>query len=318
MMDTTSGSIVVALDGSPLGSPALSYAEAIARSTNRSLRLLGVVKTLSGHSPAAVSFAERREREDYERLESYLAETEASLRAYGLGVSSVLVCGDPTKAILAEVERSDVGLAALSTHGRSGFDRWAMGSVADKVMRLSLKPTLIVRRPYIPYPSRAVTIHRILIPLDGSKLAEQVIPLAGPFITAGATPIVVRVEPWLTEGSAPLGTVPEFDEMEDDAAREAERYLTAVSVRTPELNNAERLVLRGEPSDNLAGFALHEHIDLVMMSTHGAGGFRRFALGSTADSLVRAGAPMLLLRPDVPPEEEAVRSQEEHRSAGAD
>lgn len=304
MNQTLSGTIVVALDGSPFGSPALQYAEAIARSTRRPLRLLGVVKTLSGHSAASSAFAERREREDYTRLESHLAQTAANLRDYGIGVNSVIVCGDPTDAILAEAERSDVGLVALTTHGRSGFDRWAMGSVADKVMRLSPKPTLVVRRPYIPYPERAVTIRRILIPLDGSNLAEQALPWAELFISEGATPVVVRVEPWLTEASAPLGTVPEFVEMEEDAAHQAEKYLSSMCKRTPALKDAQRLVLRGEPSASLAGFALHEHIDLVVMSTHGAGGVRRLVLGSTADFLVRAGVPTLLFRPEIPPDEE--------------
>ncbi len=128
-------------------------------------------------------------------------------------------------------------------------------------------------------------------------MAEQALSLAEPLIRAAAVVHLVRVAPWLTEGSAPYGTVPEFVVLEEEAAREADAYLASVSRPLEERGRIERHVLRGHPAESLAGFALHEHIDLVVMTTHGYGGLRRLVVGSTADYLVRSGVPTLLLRP---------------------
>jgi nucleotide-binding universal stress UspA family protein len=305
MSPTIGGQILVAVDGTPFGTPALPLAQAVARLTGQKLRLLGVVKQISGYRSAlATSYARRREHESHQRLETYLAQTEARVRRQGFEVSSVLLHGDPTNLILLEAGRPDVGMVALSTEGRGGISRWAAGSVADKVMRLSSVPTLIARRPYVPYVEREVTLRRILLPLDGSSLAEQAVALIPPFLSESIELIAVRVEPWLTDASAPLGTVEEFMETERAAEHDAERYLADAVRRIPELKEASRLVLRGETADTLAGFALHEHIDLVVMTTHGTGGLQRLLVGSTADSLIRAGIPTLLMRPESAPEKE--------------
>jgi hypothetical protein len=89
---------------------------------------------------------------------------------------------------------------------------------------------LLVRLPYTPAsqqaPLRPVTLQRLMVPLDGSTLAEAVLPLATDLTTAtGATLTLVRVEPWITIGCAPYGAVTEFTRMEERAAAEAARYL---------------------------------------------------------------------------------------------
>ncbi len=73
----------------------------------------------------------------YDRLQRYLEATIARIGEHGVSLSGALVWGDPTDVILAESERPEVNLVALSTQGWSGLDRWTIGSVADKVMRLS-------------------------------------------------------------------------------------------------------------------------------------------------------------------------------------
>jgi nucleotide-binding universal stress UspA family protein len=113
---------------------------------------------------------------------------------------------------------------------------------------------------------------------------------------AGARLTLLRVEPWLTEGSAPYGAVREFTQLEDEAAGAAEDYLAGVRRQLPEDLDIEPVVLRGRAAESLIEFCLHERIDLVVMTTHGRGGFRRMVIGSTADRLVRSGVPTLLVR----------------------
>ncbi len=295
----TADVIVVAIDGSPLGSAVLPYAETIARLTQRQIRLLTVLKrTPQGHSVAAASLLLQREREEYQRLQANLNTTVATVRAHGVVASALLARGDPADEILTQAEKPEVSLIALSTAGRGGLDRWALGSVADKVMRLSSKPTLIVRRAYTPFPSAPVMVHAVLVPLDGSALAEQAVPLAKPFLEGGATLWLVRVVPLLIEDSAPYGGLPELAELEEQSVQEAEVYLASVRKLLSPEDAVETRVLRGRPAENLMGFALHEHIDLVVMATHGAGGVRRLVVGSTADFLIRSSVPTLLVRPD--------------------
>jgi hypothetical protein len=68
-------------------------------------------------------------------------------------------------------------LIALATHGRSGLDRWLLGSVAEKVLRGGSNPTLVVRARDAKNPSGAMaTLKRMIVPLDGSELSEGILP----------------------------------------------------------------------------------------------------------------------------------------------
>ena len=113
----------------------------------------------------------------------------------------------------------------------------------------------------------------------------------------GARLTLVRVEPWITEGSAPYGAVPEFTQLEDEVAATAQAYLTQVAERLGPGPAVDTVVLRGRPAESLVSFSFHERIDLVVMTTNGRGGLRRLVLGSVADRLVRSGLPTLLARP---------------------
>jgi nucleotide-binding universal stress UspA family protein len=80
--------------------------------------------------------------------EEYLAKIQADLIKEGLTVRSEVLLGKAGEAISEFVERNDVDLVAIATHGRSGITRWAFGSVADKLVRSSSVPVLVVRPEY--------------------------------------------------------------------------------------------------------------------------------------------------------------------------
>jgi nucleotide-binding universal stress UspA family protein len=302
----TDAVILVAEDASPFGSVVLPYAEAVARVLGCQLRLFSVLNPrVPGHSLAATELAVERQRVEHARIATYLANAAAAVSTRGLAATTVLVRGDPADEILKEAEKPEVVLVALSTRGLHGMDRLIMGSVADKIMRFGSKPTLMVRLPYIPYPERTVAVSTVLVPLDGSAVAEEALPLVSPFLRSGARIRLVRVEPWLSEGNVSYGIDPEYTELEDQVAHDAEAYLDGVREQLSPRDAVEAWVLRGSPAENLAAYALHEHIDLVAMTTHGSGGLRRLVVGSTADFLVRSGIPTLLVRPGVVREEDA-------------
>lgn len=293
--------LLVPLDGSPVAEMALPYAEAFAKATGTSIHLLSVIEPVPrGLTSRSTKRAAEIEQAQREALQGALTVAADRLGRAGLDVSLSVMDGPPAETILAAARSDTVAIVVMGTHGRGGVDRWGVGSVADTVMRASPKPMLLVRLPYTPAsqraPLRPVTLGRLMVPLDGSALAEGSLPLAADLADAtGATLTLVRVEPWVTIGSAPYGAVAEFTEMEERAAAEAARYLDDVRRRLPKKVNAETIVLRGRPAESLIDFAQYERIDLVIMTTHGRGGVRRLVMGSVADRLVRAGVTMLLV-----------------------
>jgi nucleotide-binding universal stress UspA family protein len=74
----------------------------------------------------------------------YITKVTDQLRAAGLNAGSVVLKGSPAEAILDYAGSNDVDLVILSTHGRSGPSRWALGSVADHVLRRSVVPVMII------------------------------------------------------------------------------------------------------------------------------------------------------------------------------
>lgn len=292
--------IVVPLDGSPLAEAALPYAEALAHATGAALQLLSVVPMEPGEpqiSPLAVRTGFVQVDED--QLNDYLQVTKSALQERGLQVFSSLLRGEPADEIVAAADGMEAAIVVMATHGRGGLQRWLIGSVADRVMRMGTRPTLLIRPPKdLGTKQEPVELKRLLVPLDGSPLAEAAIPLATELAAAlGATLTLVRVEPWIAERITRDEFVPNLSEIEAEAEEAAKIYLEEVRRRIPDAVPSESVVLRGPATVGLIDFARQTGIDLVVMSTHGWGGVRRFVLGSTADRLVRAGVPTLLIRP---------------------
>lgn len=292
--------VLVPLDESPLAEAALPYAEALARPFRARLRLLGVVERREGEilgtRPELRAHLETIARQ---ALTTYLATTAQDLRGRGLEVAVHVRTGDPAREIVAVAEEEPDTVVAMATHGRGGFERWLIGSVADTVMRTCTRPVLLVRPPEEGTERKAVALRRLMVPLDGSELAQAALPLAGELARAlGATLVLVRVEPWLAAMVPAYGYLPDLDRLDAEVEAAAAASLQEARRRLPADLGVETVVLRGAPAAALVDYARGEgRIDLVVMSTHGAGGLRRLLVGSTADRVVRAGLPALLIRP---------------------
>jgi nucleotide-binding universal stress UspA family protein len=192
----------------------------------------------------------------------------------------------------------------MATHGRSGIGRWVLGSVADKVLRGASTPVLLVRADQTDV---VVTGHprRILVPLDGSDLAEQALPLAQELARrAGAALHLIRSVTWPWEGSAAIAALDatrgaDLIEREEAAAR---AYLAAVSAGVARQGVAVTTSLCfGSAGEAILANAAAGQADLIVMSTHGRGGLGRWALGSVADRVLHgASVPVLLVRSGLP------------------
>ncbi|HWQ13325.1 MAG TPA: universal stress protein [Roseiflexaceae bacterium] len=281
--------ILVPLDGSPLAEAALPHAAALARAAGDELLLLRVVtpaetsQSLFWKATIPAELREEWEEATLERADIYLRDTAARLRGAGLRVTTeVSAADDAAEAIVARADQDPhIGLVAMATHGRGGLGRWVLGSVASKVLQAVATPLLLVRAREEAPPAAEVTYRTMLVPLDGSGFAE--LALAEARLLAAAT-------------GAELVLVAVVGEGED--ATQAAAYLDEVATRLRADHLAVRTrVLAGSPAERLLEAADEEHADLIVMATHGRGGWRRLWLGSVASKVVEgATAPVLLVR----------------------
>ena len=137
--------IVVPLDGSPLAEQALPHALAQASRFGADLILLKVLAPLPEvvfSAPAAVLAAEKMSGQ---LARDYLEDVSAGLREQGITVQVAQVDGEPYVEIIRFAEEQDADMIVLSTRGQSGFSRWLLGSVADRVVRGATVPVLLVQ-----------------------------------------------------------------------------------------------------------------------------------------------------------------------------
>jgi nucleotide-binding universal stress UspA family protein len=289
-------SVLVPLDGSRLAAGVLPWVRTIAGSTRAEIMLMSVI------SPEVV-WDPLTKQANWESAEGatvgYLEEQLQALTAAGFAARAVVRWGDPWRGICecAESERAD--LIAMTTHGRSGISRWAMGSVADRVVHEAESPVLLVRPEELGSEPDA-SIKKILVPTDGSELSETALPYAGEFArSVGATLVLVHVvTPFAMAYAGPEVYVDQraVDQIEANARellRRAGDKLRAEGLPTKEV------IYRGAATDAIVAAAASERADLIIMSTHGRTGMGRWVMGSVADAVVRRShLPCLLRRPE--------------------
>ena len=140
--------ILVPLDGSPVAEGVLPHAQNLAYSEGAELVLLNVAANAAADFLFAdPALAERSVSEQEERSKAYMTQVEERLRAEGVQVSTLLREGAVAQVILDTAEEIQADVIAMSTHGRTGAARWLLGSVADRVVRNSKVPVLLIRAP---------------------------------------------------------------------------------------------------------------------------------------------------------------------------
>jgi nucleotide-binding universal stress UspA family protein len=304
-------SILVPLDGSPLAARALPYATALARASRARLVL---VRAVLAHTPPGIDPSEAQVRVT-ERAGRDLDALAEYLRATGLSVDTHVYYDQAVRAIVDLAEQQAVDLVVMSTHGRGGLGRWVYGSVADRVLQRLIVPVLLVPAAS-GAPWAADGWLRVVVPLDGSALAEEVLgAVRGLASVRDVELLLLRTieppAPFIAEESGRLPAVRQDAEVAD-----ARRYLDdlATRLRSDGLTVTTRAVV-GECAPTIATAAVAYGADLLALATHGRGGLARVVFGSvTASLLHRAHTPLLLVRPTavetpslepVPPGEDA-------------
>jgi len=284
--------IFVPLDGSELAELALAPAALLARRFHAQLWLVHVLAPV----PLAAGASVRLAGTAVGQAQDYLQDVQRRLEADGLAVRAIVRWGDPAGEILAAAQEGHADLIAMATHGRGGLGRWMIGSVADRVVRTTTIPVLVV-------PARAAAaarqpgFRRLLVPLDGSALAEEALPHA--LLIArmlNATVELLSVVP-----RSDLTAYPEswFPDLEYEALKaQRRRYLHGLVARLQQEGLQVVAALEaGDVPETIVRTAESHAADLIVMATHGRGGIMRWLLGSVAAKLLAAApVPLLLVR----------------------
>jgi nucleotide-binding universal stress UspA family protein len=239
------------------------------------------------------------EAREHNLLATYLREVQVDIGTHlGLEATTKVLHGLPSARIGAEAEEFRADLLIISTHGRSGVSRWRIGSVADKVVRAATCNVLVIGPRAAEaaswYAEFTPAFRSILVPLDGSDLAEQALPLAVQFAERfDSTLHLVQVVSVPIYGG--LGETVQPDTM-SIVQESAESYLSSIAKRIsrPDVKTSVRI---GSVAIELSDYVSENRIELVAMTTHGRGGVVRTALGSVTDRLLGLQAPVLVVRP---------------------
>jgi nucleotide-binding universal stress UspA family protein len=305
---TETGPVLVPLDGSALSEQALDWAAPLALRRHAPLLLVRVADWFSagdelGLAPVTTPLW-RAEQIDAQVQDAarYLDAWAETLRARhaGLQVQTAVETGDAASGLLRVERERGVQLVVMATHGRTGLRRWVRGSVAESVLRSGAAPILLVR-PDGALPATATRGLRVLVPLDGSELAERALPEAKRLVDAtgdGDAPGEVVL---VTVADTSRGATAVNPEQARGALRAAaDGYVRGIAAQLAwrDVQVLPVTLLAADVAGAIVDQVSIEGADLVVMATHGRGGLGRWLYGSVADRVAHVSpAPVLLYRP---------------------
>lgn len=275
--------ILLPLDGSALGEAILPQIFHILRKEDSEIVLLRVAQpekaTEGGQlNPFVVP-------ETVSQARTYLTRVEERLSGQGARVRSLVHVGAPAPVILDAAWREQVSMIAMMTHGHSGMARWVFGSVAEKVLRASTVPLLLLRS----FPeggalasSEPLRFERVLVPIANLhfRILGYVQELALHF--GSKITLLHVVEPG-EDGST-----------KDEGATELRRVQQDLEAAGVPTEIRER---HGDPAMQILECARDENADLIAMTTHGRTGPSRWVIGSVTEKVLRSAVvPMLVVR----------------------
>ncbi|HWP23868.1 MAG TPA: universal stress protein [Candidatus Binatia bacterium] len=298
--------VLVPLDGSVVAEQALPFASALARGLHLPVQLLSVVdlsETIAAAEPTR-GVAETIEEATRKR-EAYLKEIARNLE--DLPTSWVVERGSAVEGIIENAAKTPGALIAMATHGRSGVKRWLLGSVAEKVLRGSSNPLLLVRAAENRRGGE-LPLRCLIVPLDGSELAETILPIAThvasslgiELVLARACEIPATAYYRSEDFQGAEAFIPSYEEMLAAATEEARSYLEnkLEELRRQGITRARSVMLHGSAAEEIIELGRSTEGSLIAICTHGRSGVMRWILGSVASKVLQGAThPLLVVRP---------------------
>jgi nucleotide-binding universal stress UspA family protein len=297
--------IMVPTDGSGFDREAIRVALLIAQRSRAKVRLVRVYPTGAffgmESSPEAVTVSVKVLEQERERIVGDLHNLAAECRnTCDAQIDVALEDGPIPDALQAYARRNKVDLIVISSHGRGGMARLSLGSVTDMLIRRTTVPVLVVKPPASYLRTEAGELLRsIIVPLDGSSLAEQILPEVVALAKLGDTRIrLLRVlAPRTSAQKAMRGRETRCWD-KDVAAAKAYLDRIAAKLRADGFITTADVVVGDNTAEAIVDYAGREKANLIAIATHGRSGILRALRGSVADVVTRTSrTSMLVLRP---------------------
>jgi nucleotide-binding universal stress UspA family protein len=267
---------MVPLDGSPIAEVALPWAVHLAKQTRGDVRLVGV------HAPPAVvldgeTLGTVIPDDSVRQAEAdYFAGVQGRVKDAGVPVAADLLDGGVVTSLAEYAASLRPTWIVMLSHARGAVGRFLFGETATEFVRRSPCPVLLVHEGDTP------EVRHVLVPLDGSPLAERMVRPAGEFARAVAGGVTLLMAQADARHPDPAGYL----------ARQAE------AIRTGGLSAEVRVVTDGRAADVIVAAAEARPGTVVALATHGRGGLSKLVWGSVTDQVVhRTRRPALVFKP---------------------
>ncbi|HEY3112431.1 MAG TPA: universal stress protein [Gemmatimonadaceae bacterium] len=228
-------------------------------------------------------------------------------------ISADLEQGPIADILLGYAKRNEVDLIVISSHGRRGVARLSLGSVTDSLIRGTTIPVLVVK-PKASYlePEATKEFHSIIVPLDGSSLAEQILTRVVPLAKLEDAEITLLHVLTPSDGVYESGEtrIPWWEKR----VAGAQAYLSrrASEIRLQGVATTIDVVVGERIAESITDYARREKADLIAIATHGRGGLARVLRGSVADGVTKSAmSSILVFHPD-----KALESSRSNKSTG--
>lgn len=281
--------VLLATDGTEAARAAEDFLRELVLPAGSAVEALTVLDAPEWRVPASLAGAEQ------EWADRITREAQARLQAPGVQLSRAVRRGATAEQIIDAADEFHADLIVLGSHGRSGLERFLLGSVAEKVARFARQPVLVARRP-------GRVLRKVLVALDGSDHAGRALRMAArmPFPAEAEVTLCHVMRPYY----APLGPeyIPEMDrlllEVQECQRKDAVKLLDAAGDdmlrwRKP----ATKVLLEGDPADQVLRLGAEQQADLIVLGAKGVSGFEALLVGSVADRVLKhAHCSVLLVR----------------------
>jgi len=295
--------ILVPLDGSKTAEKVLPYVRWLSGAFKVPVELMGVIDIaeMAGHIAAErARFLGSLVETAVRNSEDYLKRVAGTFG--GASVTCSTEKGSAPEAIIEKAGKDKGTLIAMATHGRSGMSRWLLGSVTEKVLRSTTNPLLLVRATEEGRTEGQEILKSVVVPLDGSELAESVLPNVATLARELKLEVILLRAYSMPYNAYATGEgyyAVNYEEIITSLRDDAVAYLENKTEAMKRLGVAQvsYLARDGFAADEIISVAQNTSGNLIAMCTHGRSGVKRWALGSVTETVVRhSGDPVLVIR----------------------
>ena len=299
--------ILLPLDGSSLAEMVLPHAISLSKAFDAKLTLIRVVYQVDHKTQlSSVNPIDWQMRKS--EAEAYIESVQDRLTQKNVRAEGRVIEGRPAQQIIQFAKNNNVDLIILSSHGNSGISGWNINSTVQKVLLRAYMPVMIIRAyQEMGENIESVTYRRIMVPLDGSKRAECILPLVESISEAqGCKVLLTHIveEPRLPRSQPVSEDIKSIvNQLNEINVHEIEAYFSEIRGQF-DPHKVEIIIEKSEePSITLHDIVDREDIDLVLLSAHGYSGKGKWPYGKIALNFISYGTTPLIIIQDLSADE---------------